>query len=189
MEITAYHGSDTEFDTFDNEYMGKHTAIIGYGFFFTTDIEIAKNYGRIIYKCGLNIQKVLHNNKKTITKPLMNKILNALDKNTDNEFMYNYGDINREGYNVVFNRAMEDIYENSNSDVMIFNTLSSIQGDDDIIAKTFLQFGYNAIVDNNPQIGVNNTYSIIIMLDGKDVQILDKQYILEESYKARAIFV
>lgn len=44
--ITVYHGSETDFDTFDPSFTGKGDDAYGSGFYFNTNEDTAKTYGK-----------------------------------------------------------------------------------------------------------------------------------------------
>ena len=52
--LVCYHGTDSEFDTFDTNHSSE-SGLFGDGFYFTPRQEFAKDYGKRIIKCYLNI--------------------------------------------------------------------------------------------------------------------------------------
>lgn len=57
--MLVYHGTESKFDTFQSEYTGKGNDQLGSGFYFTDNINQAKQYGDIILKCDINIENPL----------------------------------------------------------------------------------------------------------------------------------
>jgi hypothetical protein len=55
-----YHGSDNVFDRFSSKIMRRtDNGYYGYGFYFSPNIQTARNYGPNIYKCELNFKNPL----------------------------------------------------------------------------------------------------------------------------------
>lgn len=61
-DILAYHGTDTEFDVFDNSNR-KNGNALGDGYYFTDTIDKAKLYGKIIITVKLHLKNMLDFNK------------------------------------------------------------------------------------------------------------------------------
>lgn len=62
LDIEVYHGTDEEFDTFSQDYFNTKEPkgdYIGEGFFFTSDYDTAKKYGKNVIKAKLNIENPL----------------------------------------------------------------------------------------------------------------------------------
>ena len=76
--LVVRHGTETEFNIFDFSKAGKNGKAEGYGFYFSDEMEITKRYGSIQKEVYLNITKPLYNNKRTITKAELKKLVNAL---------------------------------------------------------------------------------------------------------------
>lgn len=55
----VYHGTNTDFDTFEYRKagMGNDPGLRGRGFYFTPDIRTARNYGSIVKKYSVTIKK------------------------------------------------------------------------------------------------------------------------------------
>lgn len=83
--LIVYHGSNYNFNEFklNNEIDESHMSHL-IGIFFTKDVDIAKSYGSIIYKCYLNIRKPfkisVDNLIKIDTKDKAIKMRNSLIK-------------------------------------------------------------------------------------------------------------
>ena len=67
-ELDLFHGSNDDFSEFDAAYI--KTSIYGCGFNFTTDIELASDYGNKIYTIEIpDSSKLFLLNKTTIKLP------------------------------------------------------------------------------------------------------------------------
>lgn len=69
-DIVAYHGTDSEFDVFDNSNR-KNGNALGDGYYFTDSIDKAKLYGKIIIKVKLHLDNMLdfdHITKEELVK-------------------------------------------------------------------------------------------------------------------------
>lgn len=53
--LICYHGSNTDFDNFDNSKI--KIGWLGKGFYFTDDKKIAKTFGKKIITCYINLKK------------------------------------------------------------------------------------------------------------------------------------
>ena len=76
--LVVRHGTSDDFHIFDFSKSGKNGKAEGYGFYFSDDTEITKSYGNIQKEVYLNITKPLYNNKRTIKKAEMVKLVDAL---------------------------------------------------------------------------------------------------------------
>lgn len=182
MIITAYHGTDANFEKFDSKYMGTHGTNEGYGFYFATDKNIARTFGSILYTCELDIKKAISNHKKTIKKPMIAKIISYLNELSGGEYLTNYGDVDYEGYNKVFGEAVNSVYNYCDTDTEMFGDLVSANGGFENVANAFIHYGYNSMIDDNPDWGVNRDYKIIVMFDNNDIKILRKDSVVSESF-------
>ena len=68
----AYHGSRSQFKKFEQQFIGAHALEHGYGFYFTSDLDIAQTYGDYIIEANLLIRKPFSNDSITITKQQLN---------------------------------------------------------------------------------------------------------------------
>ena len=112
--LVVYHGSPNTFDTFNLDKVGAQGSTEGHGFYFTADREIAQGYAERrdqgegkLYEVYLKIENPYSNEKRTITKTDVRKILSLLHKKDPEYALSNYGDIAYEGLNKVLNIAVE----------------------------------------------------------------------------------
>ncbi len=57
--LTLYHGTDAIFDAFDNSFTGGGNDAYGSGFYFSTDHDVSKGYGKNLKKVELAIENPL----------------------------------------------------------------------------------------------------------------------------------
>lgn len=180
-QVVAYHGSNSNFDTFDSRYIGTTGTHEGFGFYFTTNKDITKSFGNIIYTCELTINKLISNSKKTIKLAQLKKIVLHVNKLTDGVLLSNYGDVEYEGINNVLSEALRSIYDSSDTDTEIFGDMVNSCGSYDDVANAFVAIGYNAMIEDNPDWGGNQ--KVIVMFNANDIKILDKsKNVLSESF-------
>lgn len=64
--VKLYHGSNSKnIRALSTNFIGKRGVSFGTGFYFTNDIEIAKQYGEYIYEADVTLGKVLDLDKPT----------------------------------------------------------------------------------------------------------------------------
>lgn len=174
-KITAYHGSNNDFDEFSSKFMGTNGTHEGFGFYFTTNPNITKSFGKIMYTCELSINKLISNKKKTIPKPIIKKVIMILDKKTDGMFLSAYGDVDYEGYNSVLNEAVNSVYNYSDTDTEMFGDMVNSNGSYDSVAECFIGLGYNAMIEDAPDWGTADAaQEIIVMFNPADIKIVNK---------------
>lgn len=98
-KIIAYHGSKTDFESFDLNRVGKGIDQNGPGFYFTQDIDDAKGYGDRVYEYELNLRKTVPTKGK-INIAEIQKLM-KLSSNL-NDVLMNWG----ENKNVAFREAL-----------------------------------------------------------------------------------
>lgn len=79
--LVVYHGTDKILDRFDFKMIGSNTGNFGhygYGIYFSDDLREAKTYGKIIYKCYLNIRKPFYGTTNQIIE-LKNQGVHGID--------------------------------------------------------------------------------------------------------------
>lgn len=123
--IVVYHGTKTDFDNFDLNKIGLNGLALGPGFYFTDSESVAHGYGDVksFYLKALN--PTLSNEKKTITKSQVLKIIANLEK-VDSDFLSNYGDINYDRRENIIRLAVDDIYNTSESDSDIIGSIINV---------------------------------------------------------------
>lgn len=59
MNATVFHGSEREFKRFDQEKIGSGRYAHSFCFWFTSKMEVAQDYGFLIYHCNLSLSNPL----------------------------------------------------------------------------------------------------------------------------------
>ena len=122
-----YHGSPNRFDEFSYLNLGTTGAQEGIGIYFTDSPLQASQYTRneqgMVYEVYLNIKNPTNKAKNTITKDQLKQIVLDIHNSEDNEFLYNYGDISKEGLDIVANKAVNIILESNRNNVDIIDTV------------------------------------------------------------------
>lgn len=171
--MIVYHGSKEKFDVFDYHKIGSNGTSEGKGFYFTDNVDIAKNYGRngYLYTVDFHGKKSLHSEQKTITKEELKVYLLALNEETD--YLSNWGDIAYEGVEKVINRAIQGEYEQSENDVDIIAGIANASGNMEIsLSLVYSVLGYDSIIvdaewGNEQRLYIALTNDIITILDIK----------------------
>jgi len=79
MRITAYHGTDANFNRFDFDKIGSVNGTdSGFGFYFTTSKGEAVMYGNNVMTVELNLKKKISNKRVTLSVPVITKLLTNL---------------------------------------------------------------------------------------------------------------
>ena len=123
--IVVHHGTKADFDNFDLNKIGLNGLALGPGFYFTDSEAVAHGYGDVksFYLRALN--PTLSNEKKTITKAQVLKIIQELQKE-DSDFLSNYGDVSYDGYQNIIRLALDDMYNTSESDSDIIGSIIKV---------------------------------------------------------------
>jgi hypothetical protein len=91
-DILAYHGTDAEFDVFDNSNR-KNGNALGDGYYFTDTIDKAKLYGKIIITAKLHLKNMLDFNN--ITPKELQSLNEYYSKMIDQNRYAGHGKVNR----------------------------------------------------------------------------------------------
>ena len=115
QELTdvVHHGAMKVITDFSYEYTGIGNDQFGSGFYFTSDIETAKGYGRIVHSAHLDL------NNPLLVDPRTNESKRGIDATYTmveqlilkapnyQEYLMNFGDVEYEGEGVVLESAIE----------------------------------------------------------------------------------
>lgn len=148
-----FHGSNNEFNPADirlstrDDYYQKslNGYADGYGIYLTKDIKKAARYGRYLYIYYLEKDfkenyKKLSSKRQILTYEQLENLIETI-YNYDNDFLYNYGDLDFEGYDVVLANAIELIRDNEN-DVDIICDLINSGAEEEIVMNWLINNGY-----------------------------------------------
>ena len=145
----AYHGSRSDFNRFEQQFIGAHALERGFGFYFTDDLEQAKSYGDYVIEANLLIRKPFSDTDITITK---NQVKNYIKKYVDptgDGYLCDYGWYEDAGYETVLNTCVESLfaYNNSDNDI-ISDILLNVKNkyNDNAYDAVFEIFGKDGII-------------------------------------------
>jgi hypothetical protein len=114
-----YHGSPNQFTQFSYDYIGSNGTALGKGFYLTDSIDMARGFtgnGNEPMELYANITKPMSLEELTISKSEFKKFVSEIAKQ-DEYWIYDYGDVDREGFNKVLNYAVDLNYDNETNDV------------------------------------------------------------------------
>lgn len=188
--LTVYHGTESEFDEFKSEYMGKTGTALGQGFYFTSNKGDAEAFGNIVKAFFLNIRKPLNANKLTMTRQEITKLVDTIDKTQcerDPEFGYgvlsDYGDVDYEGRNNVLRSAVEMLMT-ENNDVELVGGLINTVGDYDLVVNVLRQtVGYDGIINKERGIYVIHHANQAKQITNTNFDINSNKFITEKKKK------
>ena len=106
----AYHGSRSQFKKFEQQFIGAHALEHGYGFYFTSDLDIAQTYGDYIIEANLLIRKPFSNDSITITKQQLKDYIRKYVDPTGEDYLSNYGWYEDDGYENVLDKCVNDLF-------------------------------------------------------------------------------
>jgi hypothetical protein len=132
-KIKVYHGSKKIIKKFSYEYAAIGNTTYGPGFYFTDNLDLAKNYGDFITEAYIFIESPLCTRKeeKIATADLIEIINNAPD-------------ILNKSHNYMYNNA-------TSSDAIMQNMINTYKHSNDLLYKT-LQLIINDLYDNDIKI-------------------------------------
>lgn len=105
-QYIAYHGTNSNFDTFDYSFLGKGNDEHGPGFYFTNKPEYAEAYGNV-KKCNITINNPLSKSKSGNKDELIKMLCLCFDVNSLNELYNKFED-----EDVFYDSTLSDLGEN-----------------------------------------------------------------------------
>jgi hypothetical protein len=167
-QYLAYHGSPKDFKEFSYEFMGNTGTAEGFGFYFTSDQNIAQMFadGGALKKAMLEINKPLNFEGRTISKDELAQFLRALDP-TGEGYLSNWGEVGYEGYEQVLKTAVEGEMSGSGGDVDLICGIIQAEGRNAELVYSVLKqtLGYDGIVVNNPNWGGDQVVYVVFNND------------------------
>lgn len=122
--LVVYHGTKSDFHTFDYSKVGQSGRSEGQGFYFTTDKEIADGYstdGKMV-QAYISMQKPLKFDAKPFNRIQLSKLIKQITVQEKSEgieprdgFLSNYGDIQYDGLNSVINSAIDGLIDDESA--------------------------------------------------------------------------
>ena len=151
----VYHGTNSDFNTFSYDYIGKNGSAEGYGFYFTDSREKAAGYSkgeRNIKELYLDIKKPLSSEDVTLKRSDIKKLINEIDP-TGDEIVSNYestgrGYPSKEWYNRGLEETIDILFENS-SDLDIICELGNASDVKDINETVYDILGYDGYIEKS----------------------------------------
>lgn len=151
----VYHGTNSDFNTFSYDYIGKNGSAEGYGFYFTDSKEKAAGYSKDeknIKELYLDIKKPLSSEDVTLKRSDIKKLIKEIDP-TGDEIISNYESTGR-GYpsKEWYNRGLEetiDILFNNGSDLDIISELGNASDVKDINETVYDILGYDGYIEKS----------------------------------------
>lgn len=164
-EITAYHGSNADFNEFDLGFVnsGNKMQAYGYGIYVALDKSAAERYGKIQYvveipKLNNHYLNAYKRYNKAFVMKIFNKLCSYILKTTD-DYKGSENDLYQE-----FN-SMIDEYDG----LQLYGTASSYLGSDKEATYFFEKLGYKGIlIDDNGSINV-------VIFNPKDIKVIKKE--------------
>ena len=122
--MSFYHGTNSDFHTYDYAHVGKGNDVYGSGFYFTNKPEVASMYatmdsneGSNIHKVHLKVEKPIDpDDEKPFRRDHIQKLIMAAPNHEDS--LMNFGDVKYHGYRNVLNDATDSYAELSKMDAM-----------------------------------------------------------------------
>ena len=156
--LVVYHGTKSDFHTFDYSKVGQSSGRSeGQGFYFTTDKDIASGYstdGRII-QAYISMQKPLKFDAKPFNRIQLSKLIKQITVEEKSEgtdagdgFLSNYGDIQYDGLNSVINSAIDGLIDEESALDQLGGLVGagvSVQTINNAVTKAL---GYDGIISN-----------------------------------------
>lgn len=169
--LTVYHGSPSKFTVFKHSKMNTHGNAHGRGFYFTEDKNMAEGYekdGGQLLKGYLNIEKPLSEDKVTIKKPALVKLIKAtcegeaqnlvedggydsIREALPDTWVSNYVDTyNNTNINDVYREVANIIYSGNDNDVDIIAEITNGgAGTENTLVNTYKVLGYDGVIYTN----------------------------------------
>ena len=194
MPLLVYHGSESVFDEFKSEFMGKTGTACGQGFYFTNDKNEASYFGNNVKTFFLNIRKPLSDESLTITSDMFRILLDSIDKKqceADADFGYgilsDYGDVDYYGRESVLNDAVEMEINSSDNDVELIGGIVNATNDYDLVMQTLRDtLGYDGVIIKSRGVFVAHHPNQIKEIGNTEFSNSNNMY---EGIKSRKIYI
>lgn len=149
--MKAYHATNKEFEGFSNEFMDSNglTQQLGSGFYFSTDIDNARQYGNNLLLC--EIPDGYYFSRYYANEIERNIIVKLINSSPDLEMsLTNYGEVGYEGYSKVFQRAV-DTYEGLRYDQFVLDFANDFYSEHIVLFNRYLKelTGYVGVCDTS----------------------------------------
>ena len=185
--LTIYHGSNAKFSNFEYAKIGSAagTSGAGIGFYFTTDIDEAKSYGKYIYELklgGNDIKKEVSNVNRSFNRLILNRIIEDVLVKSKGDYNYyeNYGDYS---YNDYINKTnikllqyiklevTNNLITLTDTEILTDFVTSGI--DIELLCETLLEMGYTHTRDQYDSSKYKNSQHYILYFKPKNFKIIE----------------
>lgn len=146
--MQLYHGSINKFKQFDYAKIRTNGTSEGIGFYFTDSKKVATSYATqgYLYTVDFNGNKALSDNKLTLTKEEVKRLVIAL-YDCDGSILPDYGDLTFSGYENVLSEAINNIYNYNGTDTEIIGSLYNQCGESEkVLTLLYGVLGYDHII-------------------------------------------
>ena len=182
--LVVYHGSPSKFTVFDHNKMNTHGNAHGRGFYFTENKSLAEGYekdGGQLLKGYLNIEKPMSEDKVTIKKADLIKLIQSVCEEQAKEFVENgeYDNVKEAlfdtwvsnyvytyGMNIkdVYRDVANIIYSSAESDVDIVAELTNGgAGVENTLKRVYEVLGFDGVIYTNNQ----NTHEFVSLISNQ----------------------
>jgi hypothetical protein len=106
--MIGYHGTDAEFGKFDDKFMGsaERGEVLGSGFYFGVDEDIARHYGNRVLKCEIRVLGEANRyDGDGVSEEVIRYLITRAPDYKDS--LLNFGDIDNEGLESVLAGAVD----------------------------------------------------------------------------------
>ena len=112
--MIAYHGTDKEFEKFDNKFMAAEESYeqLGSGFYFCDYIERCQQHGNIILTCEIPDEGYVHQFDDTVM-PTRDQIRRLISLSSDYDALTNFGDVAYYGRKAIIEQAVDQFEGNT----------------------------------------------------------------------------
>ena len=162
--MIVYHGTNAEFDRFSNDFMDSNdlSQQLGSGFYFSKDENNVRQYGDIVLVCEIPDGDYFcrYESDEVDRNMIVEMMRTAPDLDG---VLENYGEVAFEGYDAIFNRAVET-YIGLRYDQLVLDFANDFYSDNVVLFNEKIKrlTGY---------VGVNDTLNYCVFL-AEDIRIL-----------------
>ena len=149
--MKVYHCTDNDFERFDDDYMDSNelSQQLGSGFYFSKNLQNAMQYGSRILVCEIPDGDYFPRYfSEEVERDIIIKMLKASPKLE--KCLLNFGEIAYEGFDKVFNRAI-DSYEGLRYDQFVIEFANDFYPDNPVLFNCKLKelTGYIGVCDTD----------------------------------------
>ncbi len=170
-----FHGSQSKFDSFSLDFVGKNGTTEGYGIYFTDNKTIAENYAHNgwLYSVELNIKDTLKDDVQELTAADIRNIIKLIDSDGSG-FLSNYGEVayTNGGYTSLLITAANECLSFCDTDVDIIGSIHNAGVDlKSLLLAVTETTNKNCIISSADWVKAENDEKIIIMFHNDDIKI------------------